>query len=125
MTQSEHQTEADQLAEKLESSTPANKEEEREDEEEYLKGLDRDKTQREHDREQDARDIVNESVRKIIQVISYVIIISIAAVAWHFILPEWLGWLTEYQLSSLLKFLLSSIVVSSVSSFYRHYLTPT
>lgn len=125
MTQNEHQTEADQLAERLESSAPANREEEQEDEEEYRKDLDRDKTQREHHREQDARDVVNESVRRIIEVISYVIIISIAAVAWHFILPEWLGWLTKDQLSSLLKFLLSSIIVSSVSSFYRHYLTPT
>lgn len=76
---------------------------------------------RQFERDQEAKDIVSRSLQGVIRVISNVAVLAIAAVAWHYILPSSLSWLSESQLTGLLRFLLSGLVVGSVSTYFRQH----
>ena len=114
------EVQADTLGKKLDSVSD-NTEEAQKGIDEFGQKLEQDKRQREHDRDQGAKDIVSQSLRGVVRVIANVVVVAIAAIAWHYLLPPWLTWLSDKQLSGLLAFLLSSIVIGSVSNFFRQH----
>ena len=76
---------------------------------------------RQNEREQEAKDIVSRSLQGVVRVISNIAVLAVAAVAWHYLLPSWLSWLSGEQINGLLKFLLSGAVVGSVSNYFRQH----
>lgn len=74
-----------------------------------------------HARRQSGKDIISQGLDGIARVILTIVILTLVAVAWHFLLPTWLSWLTTEQLNGLIRFLLSSIVVGAVSSYFRQH----
>lgn len=68
------------------------------------------------------RAILEEQFHSILHVTKYLIPISISALVWHFVLPEWLGWLTDSQVDGIKWILLGGLGVGSISAFAYRYL---
>lgn len=57
----------------------------------------------------------------VIDVTKYVVPFTIMVLAWHFTLPEWLGWLTEYQKDGLAGFLIGGAGLGIVSTIFVYF----
>ena len=59
-----------------------------------------------------------ELAHSIIEVTKVIIPLSVVVLSWHFMLPKWLGWLTEEQLQGLLTFLGSIFFLGLLGTVY-------
>ena len=71
------------------------------------------------------REALADHAHSIINVTKYVIPVSILTLGWHYILPNWLSWLTERQMDGLERFLVSGAgvgIVSTIFVFVQRYI---
>ena len=72
-------------------------------------------------RDEGTRNVVAAGLRRLVNVVIYLVIIATVALAWHYVFPEWLGWLTDSQKNALQTFLFSGAVTGSVLGYFRQH----
>lgn len=81
-----------------------------------------DSEKQDHKRKQEAKDLISSVFQGLVRAFSNIVFVIAVAVAWHFVLPETLSWLSDDELKPLLQFLLSSLVIGSVSTYIRQHI---
>ena len=72
-------------------------------------------------RDEGTRNVVAAGLQRLVNVVIYLVIVATIALAWHYVFPEWLGWLTKSQKNALQTFLFSGAVTGSVLGYFRQH----
>lgn len=75
------------------------------------------------DRAAQLRGALLEQAKSTLFVTRFIIPLAILVLAWHYIVPLWLGWLTPQQLDWLKEISYGGFVVSSISLAVQKYLS--